>query len=756
MKKVLLTVVVFVLVGVGYFVIQKNISPAISETITITYPFNNSVFPSDITAPGILWTDENKAIKKWQIHVSVSKEELLRAVSESPNWRPSEKEWELIKTKSQGKIVNITVDRIGKKSAQNAAVSIIISEDKVEAPIFFRAVPLPFKFARENLKRVKWHLGSVSETNKPHVVLENIPVCANCHSFTPDGGTIAMDVDARDDKGAYAISSLQKETIFAEDSIIHWSKFQDDKFTYGLLSQISPDGRYVVSTLEDCEIFADRKDMEYSQLFFPFKGILVVYDREKKTYTELEGANDSAFVHSNPIWTPDGKNIYFTKARAKHFQESGIHNGSVPKPEDNARYKVFEKKYMDRDSLMKYDIYKIPFANGKGGKAVPVEGASKNGMSNYFPKISPNGKWLVFCQAESFMLLQKDSKLNIIPVEGGKARQMSCNTSNMNSWHSWSPNSKWLVFSTKEFSPFTQLFLTHINEDGTDSPPVFLEKFAFDNYAVNIPEFVNIEYDNQIKINPTFLAENDFLIRNGEIKMKDGNINGAFQDFNEAVQSFPDESEPYYQRGRVYYEKGQFVKAIEDFNKAIKIKKIATYYTSRGIAYLQLNKNEKVIEDLTTASKLDPTNFTPWSYLGVAYTKMDNYEQAIKCLDQAVDLFDGDAYTFYYLGLAHYSLKNWAKANNALTKAVKLNPKKSIKPLVYELRGRTLFNMGDYYGAINDLRITSDLVPKDPEPYLLKGKAELKVGMRDEALKSLNQAKKLGSVNAELLIRQNS
>ena len=97
-----------------------------------------------------------------------------------------------------------------------------------------------------------------------------------------------MDVDARDDKGAYSISAVEKEIVFGEDSIIHWSEHQDGKFTYGLLSQISPDGRFVVSTLNDAEIFVDRDDLAYSQLFFPFKGILVVYDRLKNEYFELE------------------------------------------------------------------------------------------------------------------------------------------------------------------------------------------------------------------------------------------------------------------------------------------------------------------------------------------------------------------------------------------------------------------------------------------------------------------------------------
>jgi len=43
-------------------------------------------------------------------------------------------------------------------------------------------------------------------------------------------------------------------------------------------------------------------------------------------------------------------------------------------------------------------------------------------MSNYFPKYSPDGRWLVFCKANSYMLLQPDSELYIIPPKGRAAR----------------------------------------------------------------------------------------------------------------------------------------------------------------------------------------------------------------------------------------------------------------------------------------------------------------------------------------------
>lgn len=49
-------------------------------------------------------------------------------------------------------------------------------------------------------------------------MLQDMPVRANCHSFSKDGKTIAMDVDAIDDKGAYDIRLKQAEELGPQQS----------------------------------------------------------------------------------------------------------------------------------------------------------------------------------------------------------------------------------------------------------------------------------------------------------------------------------------------------------------------------------------------------------------------------------------------------------------------------------------------------------------------------------------------------------
>ncbi len=331
-----------------------------------------------------------------------------------------------------------------------------------------------------------------------------------------------------------------------------------------MLSQISPDGRYVISTVKDRSVFTAVDELHYSQRFFPITGILVVYDRRTQKFLSLKGADDRRYVQSNPVWSPDGKTILF--ARAKCYKLPDIKN-----PSSALITRAEATDFFEGGKTFRYDLYQVPFNGGQGGIATPLLGASNNGMSNYFPRFSPDGEWIVFCQSESFMLLRPDSLLHIMPSTGGAPRAMRCNfPGKMNSWRSWSPNGRWLVFASKASGPFTQLWLTHIDEEGRDSPAVRLEHFTAADRAANIPEFVNIAPDQFGEIHAEF---EDYYThyRIGALHEQRHEYTQAVAEFREVLKERPNHVESLYLLASCLARLGREREALPYAQKAVRL-----------------------------------------------------------------------------------------------------------------------------------------------------------------------------------------
>lgn len=374
------------------------------SSLIIDYPAPGSVFPAEFPPPTFLYRDPTPGVTRWIVTISFATgSPSLRITAPGEPWRPGEIDaraaaptnqlpslpqnrkgtrtwkpdaaaWSLMKTRSRHRPFTVAI--AGYREANSAepvsrgTVSIQFSQDPVGAPIFYRDVSLmPSEtekgiikpLASDALPLIAWRIRDVAKT-RSRVVMAGLHTCANCHSVSRDGKTLGLDIDGpQNEKGLYALVSVRPQTVIRNEDMITWSTFRGKlggKLRVGFMSQVSPDGRYVITMIND------------------------------------------------------------------------------PGPEQSE----YERR-----------------------------------KSNSFPKVSPDGRWIVFVQARNGLLMRPDSQLYIVPLAGGMARRMRCNPPLMNSWHSFSPNGRWMVFSSKSLSPYTQMFLTHLDEQGNDTPPLLFE-----------------------------------------------------------------------------------------------------------------------------------------------------------------------------------------------------------------------------------------------------------------------------------------
>ncbi len=722
----LLAAATVVVLGIAVYRVSRRADAVGPATITIDYPAEGSIFPPEFPPPTFLWRDPATRATSWVIEVTFTNGSagihvesggdhmrignidarcasstnappmLTPEQAEAHTWTPDRGTWEIIKTNSTEHAVTLTIT--GYRARHSGAVlscgqvSIQTSADPVGAPIFYRDVPLmPSEtekgvikpLAAKSVPLIAWRLRNVGETSS-RVLMEGIHSCANCHSVSTDGKMMGIDVDGpQNDKGLYAIVRIQPHMSIRNEDIVAWSTFRGrlgGKLRVGFMSQLSPSGQYVVTTINDSATdqseferrkipkdlisnyyVANFKDYRFLQVFYPTRGILAWYSRTTGRLQPLPGADDPRYVQTNAVWSPDGRYLVFARALARDAYPPGTNLATYANDPN--------------ETQIQYDLYRIPFENGKGGRPEPIVGAFQNGMSNSFPKVSPDGRWIVYVQCRNGQLMRPDGQLYIVPAAGGRARRMQCNTPLMNSWHSFSPNGRWLVFSSKSRSPYTQMFLTHVDEEGNDSPAILVENATAANRAVNIPEFVNIppeglqkmdapatDYYRAVDIASEFLSKKQYalsiqewrralelgprepLVYNnlGVALAETGKVDEAIDHYKKALELSPRYADAHNNLGEALARRGRLSEAIAHFENAIQLdSELGVAHANLGAALLQTGRIDPAIPHLRKAIECKPDAVDAHKLLGLALSAKGGYEEAARHLERAVELSGG-------------------------------------------------------------------------------------------------------------------
>jgi tetratricopeptide (TPR) repeat protein len=759
--------------------------------LNIDVPVNGTVYPPDIIPPQFQWRDDNPAATIWRIEIVFGEHaKPIRAWSDekmrvgpldeslkgyipptlTPEeqsarvWRPDPKTWEEIKKHSVSAPATLIISGFAsqkdKEPLSHQQVTILTSHDPVGAPLFYRDVPLippsPETAQRGVIKplpdsvlpKIKWQLRYVNEA-QPKTMMTGLPTCGNCHSFSRDGKTMGIDVDGpANDKGLYALVSLKKVSTISNDYLVRWSAFSEEggQKRFGFMSQVSPDGKYVINSIDVPHAHGTRVlDRLYNgfywfygfgQVFYPTRGVLAWYSKDTGKLQPLPGADDPNFVQTSAFWSPDGKYLIYSRAAARDPYPAGYQRSMWAND--------------PKETQIQYDLYRIPFNDGKGGTPEPVLGASNNGMSNNFPKVSSDGKWIVFVQCKNGLLMRPDSKLYIVPFEGGEARPLESNLPVMNSWHSFSPNGRWLAFSSKTPSFYTRLYLTHIDDQGHASPPVVVENATAANRAVNIPEFVNLgpegldhietpaidfyrEFDvaQQLQDDHKWVeavpawkvaADKDPTDSRpwnnmGVALAATGKTDEAVAAYEKALSINNDSSQTHNNLGSALAESGQLDDAMAHIQKAIQLN------PDNGAAHINLGhlleikgQRDEAIQQVTAGMELAPKNPDGYNIYGVILARQGKLDQAIVALQKAVELAPNSAENHYNLGRALAAANRFSDALPQFETAARLTGGR--EPEILQMLAAMYSETGNYPRAVTVAQQALDIAEKQQNSNL--------------------------------------
>jgi hypothetical protein len=196
---------------------------------------------------------------------------------------------------------------------------------------------------------------------------------------------------------------------------------------------------------------------------------LILYDVEQNTVSTI--VNDSSHLESFPAWSPDGKYLYYCDA---HFEYA---------PNDTTSK---ERQVINRYTEIKYNLLRRPFNTESHtfGEAEMVFDAAAIGKSATLPRLSPNGRFLVFALGGfgCFHVWHNDADIFIIDLQQPDFQACplaALNSKLSESYPSFSSNGRWVMTdSRRDDGNYTRPYISYFPPVKPGEKPQCRKAFA--------------------------------------------------------------------------------------------------------------------------------------------------------------------------------------------------------------------------------------------------------------------------------------
>ncbi len=387
-----------------------------------------------------------------------------------------EDEWKAMLAASKGGDIKVEVFTLsdGKWTAWKA-FAIKVAEEDIDPYISYRLI-FPSYVAYEMLSINQRDLTSFDESeiyNNFIISGEADGQCINCHSYQ-NYHTQNMQFHMRQGYGGTMIvhDGTPTKVNLKTDSTISAGVYPSWHPTLSLIAYSTNHTGQSFHTKSHAKI--EVQDTESD---------IILYDVEKNEVRDISALNEE--LECFPTWAPDGKTLYYCSAHFEYRNDSIAH----------------ETEMIERFREVKYDIYRKSFdpQTLSFGPSEKIYEASADSMSATFPRVSPDGRYLLFGRAEfgCFHVWHPDADLYIMDLKTMQVRKLeNVNSSRAESFHAWSSNGRWMVFiSRRDDGNYSRLYFAYFDRNGHahkafEMPQRDPDFYTYFMRSYNVPEFM--------------------------------------------------------------------------------------------------------------------------------------------------------------------------------------------------------------------------------------------------------------------------
>ncbi len=443
------------------------------DAIVLDPDYAGATFPVNIAAPTFRIKADSTATGYQTLLGQCGHEPSIVIRSDDPVVEIPSGKWKALLEQSAGDSIYMRMAVRDQSGKWIGAPDVVcpVSEHPVDGYLVYRLLYPGYELWRE-IGIYQRDLTSYKQT--PLVENKDFDIqCVNCHNFSANDPQRGMMLHVRGKQGG---------TLISKNGVVEKVSSRMEGLDHGATyPSWNADGRFIAFSANSVgQVFhsVGTKTIEVVDM----GADLIVYDTEThKAYTDsiISGTHH---VETFPSWAPDGTRIYFCRA--------------VERGEGNPF------------TNMRYDLCRIDFdrATGRFSNLQTVYEASADSMSVSFPRVSPDGRWLMFTRASygNFSIWHPEAQLCLLDLHTGAIRELDeVNSDDIESYHSWSSDGRWFVFSSKRMDGlWARPFIASFDPaTGVAGKPFPVPQESADFYHMftktfNIPEFITSPVDN--------------------------------------------------------------------------------------------------------------------------------------------------------------------------------------------------------------------------------------------------------------------